>query len=39
VESAHKAMVQARLKGAGLRWAPAQITPMVALRNIASTDR
>jgi hypothetical protein len=39
VESAPKAMVQARLKGAGMRWAPAQVNPMVALRNIAYTDR
>jgi hypothetical protein len=39
VESAHKVMVQARLKGAGMRWAPAQVNPMVALRTIAYTDR
>jgi hypothetical protein len=39
VERAHQAMVQARLKGAGMRWAPAQVNPMVALRTIAYTDR
>jgi hypothetical protein len=39
VESAHKGMIQPRLKGAGMRWAPEQVNPMVALRNIAYTDR
>jgi hypothetical protein len=39
VESAHKVMVEARLKGAGMHWAPEQVNPMVALRNVAYNDR
>jgi hypothetical protein len=39
VESANKLLVQARLKGAGMRWAPAHVNPMLALRTIAASDR
>jgi hypothetical protein len=39
VESANKLVVEARLKGAGMRWARPHVDPMVALRNIACSDR
>jgi hypothetical protein len=39
VESAHKVMVEARLKGAGMHWAPGHVDPLVALRNVAYNDR
>jgi hypothetical protein len=39
VESACKVMVEARLKGAGRRWAPANINPMVALRGVLCSGR
>jgi hypothetical protein len=39
VESANKLLVEARLKGAGRRWAPASVNPMVALRTVACNDR
>lgn len=39
VESANKLVVEARLKGAGRRWARAHVNPLVALRTIACTDR
>jgi len=39
VESANKLVVEARLKGAGMRWAPEQVNPMLALRNIVCSDR
>lgn len=39
VESANKLVVESRLKQAGMRWAPAHVNPMVALRNIACNDR
>jgi hypothetical protein len=39
VESANKLVVEARLKGAGMHWAPAHVTPMVALRTVAGSDR
>jgi hypothetical protein len=39
VESAHKVMVEARLKGAGMHWAPAHVNPMAALRNVVYNDR
>lgn len=38
-ESANKLVTEARLKGAGMRWAPASIDPMVALRTVACADR
>jgi hypothetical protein len=39
VESAHKVVVEARLKQAGMHWAPEHVNPMVALRNAACNDR
>lgn len=38
-ESANKLVTEARLKGAGMRWAPAAIDPMVALRTVECADR
>ncbi len=39
VESGNKVVMEARLKGAGMRWARRHINPMVALRTIACNDR
>jgi hypothetical protein len=39
VESGNKVVVEARLKGAGMHWAVRQVNPMLALRNIACSDR
>jgi hypothetical protein len=39
VESANKVVVQARLKGAGMHWAPAQVNPMLALRTAVCSER
>lgn len=39
VESANKLVVEARLKGSGMRWARAQVDPMLALRNAVCNDR
>jgi hypothetical protein len=39
VESGNKVVVEARLKGAGMRWARRHVNPMVALRNIVYSDR
>jgi hypothetical protein len=39
VESANKLVVEARLKGAGMHWAPAHVNPMLALRTVACADR
>jgi hypothetical protein len=39
VESANKLVVEARLKGSGMHWAPDHVDPMLALRNIACNDR
>ena len=39
VESGHKTVVQARLKGAGMHWARASINPMLALRCAVCNDR
>jgi hypothetical protein len=39
VESANKLVVEARLKGAGMRWARAHVNPLVALRTMACSDR
>lgn len=39
VESGNKLVVEARLKGAGMHWAPAHVDPMVALRTVACSDR
>jgi hypothetical protein len=39
VESANKVVVEARLKGAGRRWAASSVNPMVALRGAVCSDR
>jgi hypothetical protein len=39
VESANKLVVEARLKGPGMRWARPHVDPMVALRTIEANDR
>ncbi len=39
VESGNKLVVEARLKGAGMHWARANVNPMLGLRNIACSDR
>ena len=38
-ESANKAVVEGRLKGAGMHWAPDHVDPMLALRTIEYSDR
>lgn len=39
VESANKLVVEARLKGSGMHWAPAHVNPMLALRSSVCSDR
>lgn len=39
VESANKLVVEARMKGAGMHWAPAHVNPLLALRNAVANDR
>lgn len=39
VESANKLVVEARLKGAGMRWTRTHVNPLVALRTVACSDR
>jgi hypothetical protein len=39
VESGNKLVVEERLKGAGMHWARGKVNPMLALRNIACSDR
>lgn len=39
VESANKLVVEDRLKGAGMHWAPEHVDPMLALRNAVCNDR
>jgi hypothetical protein len=39
VESAHKVVVEARLKGAGMHWERDHVDGMLALRNVAYNDR
>jgi len=39
VESAHKVVVEARLKGAGMRWARHNVNPMLTLRNAVCNRR
>ena len=39
VESANKTVVEARLKGAGRRWAEDHVNPMVALRGALCSER
>jgi len=39
VESGNKVVVETRLKGAGMHWAPGNVDPMVALHNALCSDR
>jgi hypothetical protein len=39
VESANKRVMQARLNGAGMRWARAHVNPMLALRTAVCNER
>jgi hypothetical protein len=39
VESSHKLVVQARLKGPGMHWRPEHVNPMLALRLALLNDR
>lgn len=39
VESANKLVVEARMKGAGMRSFPEHVDPLLALRNVACNDR
>jgi len=39
VESSHKRVVQSRLKGAGMRWAPQHLDPLLSLRNLVCNGR
>jgi hypothetical protein len=39
VESANKGVVQARLKGAGMRWERSHVNPMLALRTAVCNDQ
>lgn len=39
VESGNKLVTEARLKGAGMHWAPVHVNPLVALRTAVCADR
>jgi hypothetical protein len=39
VESANTVVVQDRLKGSGMHWAPTSVDPMLALRTVICADR
>jgi hypothetical protein len=39
VESAHKVVIEARLKGAGMHWARRWVNPMAALRDALCSER
>lgn len=39
VESANKLVVEARLKGSGMHWVRASVSPMVSLRSLLCSDR
>ena len=39
VESANKLVVQSRMKGAGMRWDPSHVNPILAMRNLACNAR
>ena len=39
VESANKVVVQDRLKGSGMHWAPQHVDPLLALRTVVCADR
>lgn len=38
-EACHKFVIQTRLKGTGMRWAPVHVNPMAALRNLVCNNR
>lgn len=38
VESGNKLVIEARMKGAGMHWAPGHINPVAALRAVACSD-
>jgi hypothetical protein len=39
VESANKVVVEDRLKGSGMHWAPQSVDPMLAVRTVGCADR
>ena len=39
IESANKLVAEARLKGAGMHWAPGNVNPLLALRGIVCSER
>jgi|SRR5215467_10309541 len=39
VECANKLVMQTRLKGPGMRWAPTHVNPMLALRTAVCNER
>jgi hypothetical protein len=39
VEGANKVVVEDRLKGSGMHWAPAHVDPLLALRTVVCADR
>jgi hypothetical protein len=39
VESANKVVVEDRLKGSGMHWAPTSVDPLLALRTVVCADR
>lgn len=39
VESGNKLVVEVRLKGPGMHWAPEHVDPMLGLRNLVCSDR
>jgi hypothetical protein len=39
VESGNKVVVEARLKGPGMHWAPSHVNPLLSLRNAICSDR
>lgn len=39
VEGANKVVVEDRLKGSGMHWAPTHVDPMLALRTVVCADR
>jgi hypothetical protein len=39
VESANKLVVEARMQGSGMHWARSNVNPMLALRNLACSER
>jgi hypothetical protein len=39
VESANKVVVEDRLKGSGMHWAPQHVDPLLALRTVVCADR